>query len=578
MSNPATFDDFGLSNDILKSITDSGYTKPSPIQEQCIKHLLNGRDIIGQAQTGTGKTAAFSLPLLDKIDTKSKNTQLLVLTPTRELAIQVSEAMKKYAKYIKGINILSIYGGQSYDIQLKPLKRGVQVVVGTPGRVMDHIKRKTLKLDNIKALVLDEADEMLKMGFIDDVKWVLGHIPKTRQIALFSATMPKEVKNIAEKFLQDPQIVKIKTKTETNISITQKYLQISGKNKLPALKRILEATITDGIIVFVRTKNDTVAISEQLQNYNYKSSALNGDIAQKERERIITNLRNGKLNIIVATDVAARGIDVPRISHVINYDIPREVELYVHRIGRTGRAGKSGEAILFASAKDMRMLKLIERITRQQITQINLPTIKEVNAKRIESFKASIVANLDKDLTAFSDIIAQVVEENSADINKVAASIALIMQAGKPFLLDSRNEISSTRDAGLVDIKAVALKNHPQIPMQRFRVEVGKRDKISAKNILGAIANEADVDSEYVGVINILDNFSTVDLPDEMPKDVLEILKNTRVAGRKLEISIFTGTNSRNPKKNKSGGKDSWKGKKKKIVGKDKKKNIKNKK
>ena len=546
------FSKLGLSNNILKTIEKIGYTTPSPIQEQCITHLLAGYDVIGQAQTGTGKTAAFSLPVLDNIDLKSTKTQVLVLAPTRELAIQVSEAMKKYAGGLKGIGILAIYGGQSYEPQLKALKRGVQVVVGTPGRVMDHIKKKTLKLDNIKALVLDEADEMLRMGFIDDVKWVLGHIPETRQIALFSATMPKEVKTIANKFLRDPKIIKVESKTETGNNIKQTYIQVSNKNKMPALKRILEANATDGIIIFARTKNDTVTISEQLLNFGYKSSALNGDIAQKDRERIIANLKSNKIDIIVATDVAARGIDVPRISHVINYDIPGEVELYVHRIGRTGRAGRSGEAILFVKSSDTRMLKNIERLTKQPIEKIDLPGIEQINKQRIITFKESIGKNIEKNplgITEFKAIIETFAVENDIDMLDIAASLAVASQNGKRFLLSGNDEIRGDADRGNgISTQAESLKKHPKIPMKRFRIEVGKKDSVAVKNIVGAIANEADIDSEYIGVINILDTFSTIDLPDEMPNDVLEILKNTFVAGKKLSIAVFTGTTSKRSK------------------------------
>jgi ATP-dependent RNA helicase DeaD len=546
MSN---FSALGLSNSILKTLEKIGYETPSPIQEQCITHLLAGKDVIGQAQTGTGKTAAFSLPLLDNVDVKSKNVQVLVLAPTRELAIQVSEAMKTYAAGSKEIGVLSIYGGQSYDIQLKALKRGVQVVVGTPGRVMDHINRKTLKLNNIKALVLDEADEMLRMGFIDDVKWVLERLPEVRQIALFSATMPKEIKTIATKFLKNPEVIKVQGKTETATNITQKYMQVAGKNKLPALKRILEATKTDGIIIFARTKNDTSTISEQLVNFGYKSQALNGDVAQKDRERVIASMKKGNIDIIVATDVAARGIDVPRITHVINYDIPQDVETYVHRIGRTGRAGRSGEAILFARGGDMRMLKQIERHTKQEVEKINLPGVEEINKQRIETFKENITKNLENtptELTMFKEILSKFAEKNQTDILDIAASLAVVATGGKRFLLSGNDEIS--REANEISIKADPLKNHPQIPMKRFRIEVGKRDGAAVKNIVGAIANEADIDSEYIGNINILDNFSTIDLPDEMPSDVFEVLKNTFVAGRKLAIAEFKGSSSKKPK------------------------------
>lgn len=350
------FTDLALSEPVLKAIADVGYEQPSPIQAESIPHLLNGDDLLGLAQTGTGKTAAFALPLLTRVDMKLKTPQILVLAPTRELAIQVSEAFQTYAKNIKGFHVLPIYGGQSFDTQLRGLRRGVQVIVGTPGRVMDHLRRKTLDISNLKALVLDEADEMLRMGFIDDVEWILEHTPKERQTALFSATMPKEIRRVTKRYQRDPKEVSIASETRTGENIEQRYWMVSGTNKLDALTRILEVENTDAMIIFVRTKNATVELAEKLEARGYAAAALNGDMNQQLRERTIDRLKNGKLDIVVATDVAARGIDVVRVSHVLNYDIPYDSEAYVHRIGRTGRAGRSGTAILFVAPREKRLL------------------------------------------------------------------------------------------------------------------------------------------------------------------------------------------------------------------------------
>lgn len=425
-----SFIDLGLSESILKVLDGIGYETPSPIQQKCITHLLDGHDIIGQAQTGTGKTAAFALPLLDKIDISTKHTQLLILAPTRELAIQVSEAVQTYARGMKGFHVLPIYGGQSYDVQLRPLRRGVHAVVGTPGRVMDHIKRGTLKLDGLTSFVLDEADEMLKMGFIDDIKWIMERIPDKRQIALFSATMPTVIKKVAEDFLNKPKIVKIKAKTETATNITQKYWLVGGVHKLDALTRILEVTKFDAMIIFVRTKTLTIELAEKLSARGFSAEAINGDIQQSQRERIINGFKKGKTDILIATDVAARGLDVDRISHVVNYDIPQDAESYVHRIGRTGRAGRYGEAILFVSQRERRMLKTIERVTRQVIEPIELPSAKMINEQRVESFKQKITETLsNQNLSIFEKLVEDYQKTNeSTDPIKIAAALALIAQ------------------------------------------------------------------------------------------------------------------------------------------------------
>jgi ATP-dependent RNA helicase DeaD len=552
------FNSFGLSKALIKVLDEVGYETPSAIQEQCIPHLLNGHDIIGQAQTGTGKTAAFALPLIDRIDLDNNQVQLLVLTPTRELAIQVSEAIQTYARHLKGFHVLPIYGGQSYDIQLRPLKRGVHAVVGTPGRVMDHLKRGTLKLNSLKALVLDEADEMLKMGFIDDVKWVLEKLPKERQIALFSATMPDVIRRVAEKFLNNPKVVKIKTKTATAQTISQRYWLVSGVNKLDALTRILEVESFEALLIFVRTKTATSDLAEKLSARGFTAEAINGDIAQNQRERIIQQLKNGKIDILIATDVAARGLDVNRISHVINYDIPQDPESYVHRIGRTGRAGREGKAILFVAPRERRMLKTIERITRQPIDPMQLPSAKIINEQRVINFKHRITDTLNnQELSIFEELILNYQKEHEIDAFKIASALALMAQGTEPLLLNEKeiNQASfndSSNDKISVSIHADPLKDNPAIKMRRYRVAVGRKDNIKPGNVLGAIANEAEISSEFIGAIQIFQDFTTVDLPDEMPKETIEILKKTRVFDKKLSIEELTEKNNTTSPREKS--------------------------
>lgn len=546
----ASFKSLGLSNNIVKVLDEIGYETPTAIQEQCITHLLDGQDIIGQAQTGTGKTAAFSLPLLDKIDLDNNQVQLLVLTPTRELAIQVAEAIQTYARHLKGFHVLPIYGGQSYDIQLRPLRRGVHAVVGTPGRILDHLKRGTLKLNNLQALVLDEADEMLKMGFIDDVKWVMEKLPKQRQIALFSATMPNVIKRVAETFLNNPKIIQIKTKTATATNITQRYWLVSGVNKLDALTRILEVESFNALLIFVRTKTATIDLAEKLSARGFAAEAINGDIVQNQRERIISQYKQGKIDILIATDIAARGLDVERISHVINYDIPQDPESYVHRIGRTGRAGRTGQAILFVAPRERRMLKTIERITRQPIEPMQLPSAKLINKQRVNNFKQRIVDTLsNQDLAVFEELILEFQQDNEVDTFKIASALALMAQGSEPLLIDEKAlkqaEFSINNGKKItVDIQADNLKDNPQIQMRRYRIEVGNRDKIKPGNILGAIANEAEISSQYIGTIQIFQDFTTVDLPDEMTKETLEVLRNTRVFDKKLNIEELSEKNN----------------------------------
>lgn len=557
------FSDLGLSDSMLKVLDSIGYEVPSPIQEQAITHLLNGKDVIGQAQTGTGKTAAFALPLLDKIDINLNAPQLLILTPTRELAIQVSEAVQTYARGMKGFHVLPIYGGQSYDVQLRPLKRGIHAVVGTPGRVMDHIKRGTLKLDTLKSFVLDEADEMLKMGFIDDIKWVMERIPEKRQIALFSATMPSAITKVAQKFLNDPQTVKVKNKTETASTIVQKYMMVSNMaQKLDALTRILEVTTFDAMIVFARTKTMTVELEEKLSARGFSVAAINGDIAQNQRERIISNYKKGSIDILVATDVAARGLDVERISHVVNYDIPQDAESYVHRIGRTGRAGRTGEAILFVSHRERRMLSTIERITRQKIDPIELPSAKLINDKRIEAFKQNINQTINnQNLQMFEKLVSEFQTENpKIELLKIASALAFIAQGKEPLLLLDKVQNYGKESQGQeksIPIQASPLKNHPQILMRRYRIDVGHNHKIKPSNILSVIANEAEIDGEYIGSIQIFDHCSTIDLPNEMPQEVLEILRKTKISDQCLNTAELTEKNNKiTVKSSKSGNRN----------------------
>ena len=544
------FESFGLSDNILKVLDEIGYESPTAIQEQCITYLLDGHDVIGQAQTGTGKTAAFTLPLLDRIDLKNNQVQLLVLTPTRELAIQVSEAIQTYARHLKGFHVLPIYGGQSYDVQLKPLKRGVHAVVGTPGRIMDHLKKGTLKLNLLKTLVLDEADEMLRMGFIDDVKWVMKKLPKKRQIALFSATMPDAIRRVAETFLNKPKIVKIKTKTATAKTISQSYWLIGGLNKLDALTRILEIELFDALIIFVRTKTATIDLAEKLSARGFAAEPINGDIAQNQRERIITQLKQGKIDILIATDVAARGLDVERISHVVNYDIPQDPESYVHRIGRTGRAGRQGKAILFVASREKRILRTIEKITRQPIEPMQLPSAAIINEQRIKNFKERIANTLsNQNLSVFEELVLSYQKENEVDVLKMASALALMAQGSEPLLLnekDFKQNSFSDEDKNKVTIslQPEPLKEYPQIQMRRYRIALGHKDKIRPGNILGAIANEAEISSDYIGTIQILQDFTVIDLPDEMPSETFEILKNTRIFNKTLNLEELTNKNN----------------------------------
>ena len=573
-----TFTDLKLPQPILQALEKVGYEKPSPIQAESIPLLLDGHDLLGQAQTGTGKTAAFALPMLANLDIEGNYPQLLVLAPTRELAIQVAEAFQAYASFSKKIRVLPVYGGQSYDNQIRQLKRGVQVVVGTPGRVIDHIKRGTLKLDQLKFLVLDEADEMLRMGFIDDVELILSHAPAERQTALFSATMPGPIKKITERYLKDPKHVKIASKVSTASTIRQRYCQVAGHHKLEALTRIMEVEPFDGVIIFVRTKTATLELSEKLAARGYDVEPLNGDIPQNARERTVDRLKQGKIDILVATDVVARGLDVERVSHVINFDVPYDTESYVHRIGRTGRAGRTGDAILFISHREKRMLQSIERATRQTIESMPIPSITELNETRLSNFKQSISeATKDDSIENLMPIVDMLREEIEASPEVLLAALVKIAQGDEPLLLkesdrpdlhskprrdrDFDNSNRRDRDGGKgrdARRKSPRDSRRPDEGKQRFRIEVGHVHGVKPGNIVGAIANEANIDSKHIGAIEIYDNFSTVDLPEGMPADTRQTLQGTRVAGQRLALREWS---DKPPAKGKGKGPGAGRGK-----------------
>jgi ATP-dependent RNA helicase DeaD len=548
MTDPtdSPFAHFGLAAPVLQAVEEVGYETPSPIQAEAIPPLLEGRDLLGQAQTGTGKTAAFALPLLSRLDLDVAAPQLLVLTPTRELAIQVAEALQTYARHLRGFHVLPIYGGQSIGVQLRQLKRGAHVIVGTPGRIIDHLGRKTLKFDRLKAVVLDEADEMLRMGFIDDVEAILEATPDTRQVALFSATMPPAIARVAKKHLNDPAEIRIAAKTATVATVEQRFWPVSGLHKLDALTRILEVETFDGMLVFVRTKQATEELAGKLEARGYAATALNGDMPQPQRERTVERLRSGKLDIVVATDVAARGLDVERITHVINYDIPYDAEAYVHRIGRTGRAGRTGQAILFVAPRERRMLRTIEHATRQQITPMRLPTREDVTDRRVARFKELLDETIEgQELDFFRDVVEGYREERGADIEAVASALAFLVQRERP-LAPSQVEMPTERQAG-ADRKGAPRHERPDFSRDvpsgavRYRIEVGRDHGVQPKNIVGAIANEAGLDSRDIGHIKLFDSFSTVDLPEGMPKELFKHLQGVWICGRQLRMSVDGG-------------------------------------
>jgi ATP-dependent RNA helicase DeaD len=583
------FGDLSLPAALLKALDDVGYEAPSPIQAQTIPPLLEGRDLLGQAQTGTGKTAAFALPLLARIDLKLRAPQALVLAPTRELAIQVAEAFQKYAAHLPGFHVLPIYGGQGYAPQLQALRRGAHVIVGTPGRVIDHMDRGTLKLDALACLVLDEADEMLRMGFIEDVEKVLQNTPATRQVALFSATMPPAIRRIAQTYLKSPVEITIRSKTSTVANTRQRYWLASGSvSKLDALTRILEAETFDGMIVFVRTRQETTELASRLEARGFGAAPLSGDIDQKTRERTVNRLKSGDLDIIVATDVAARGLDVERISHVINYDVPTDTESYVHRIGRTGRAGRSGEAILFVMPRERHMLRVIERATRQTIAAMELPIAAAINEQRLAKLADRISEILgNPDLAAaigpFRTMLERYQQERPAPALDIAAALAHIAQGDTPLLVDAPAARSDQRPERREPPRREARFERPDTPrrdprpekaarppepmpvpaepvraarpdasqaerprgpsrgpkpgMDVYRVEVGQRHGVQPGNIVGAIANEAEMESKYIGRIDIFEDHSTVELPQGMPKEIFHGLQKVWVAGQQLRLS-----------------------------------------
>ena len=525
-ASPVGFHAFALSAPVFKALDDVGYEAPSPIQAQIIPHVLAGRDVVGQAQTGTGKTAAFALPLLSRLDLHRLEPQILVLTPTRELAIQETAAFERYGAHLRGLRVLPIYGGQDYRNQLRQLKRGVQVVVGTPGRVIDHMRRGTLQLAGLICLVLDEADEMLRMGFIDDVEWILQQTPAGRQVALFSATIPQAIRDIAQRHLHDPAEVTITVRTTTVETLHQRYLLVRDSDKLEALTCILEAETFAGMLVFVRTKTATVTLAEQLVAHGFAAAPLHGDMAQPQRERTVERFTTGQLDILVATDVAARGLDIERISHVINYDIPFDTDAYVHRVGRTGRAGRRGEAILFVTPQEKRLLYAIEKATRQKITLMPLPTTEAMNHQRVARFTRRITDTLTAaDLPVFRQVLGQYQQEHQVPALDIAAALAKLVQGDRPLLLAPRPTSSPPAAddqprAAKGDIKRRAVAR-PDMAMERFRIEVGRNHGVKAGNIVGAIANEAGLDYDYIGRIDIAMAYSTVELPEGMPSEYL---------------------------------------------------------
>ena len=571
-ASPVTFRDLALSDPVLRALADVGYEAPSPIQAATIPVLLSGKDMLGQAQTGTGKTAAFALPALSRVDLSKHEPQVLVLVPTRELALQVAEAFQRYAAHIKGFHVLPIYGGQSYQPQLNALRRGVHVVVGTPGRVIDHMNRGTLKLNELSLLVLDEADEMLQMGFVDAVESILEQTPPQRQVALFSATMAAPIRRIAAKHLRSPVEVTIKSKTSTATNIRQRYWMVSGMHKLDALTRILEAETFDGMLVFTRTKQSTVELAEKLEARGFAAAPLNGDIPQQHRERTVARLKSGQIDILVATDVAARGLDVERIGHVINYDVPYDTESYVHRIGRTGRAGRKGEAILFIAPRERNMLRAIERATRQVIEPMNLPTVDAVNALRTAKFKQRILESvLSAEAIALRPVLEQFESESGVALIDIAAALASMAQGSTPLLLGGRADrpesprpenvrpevhapaasreaeafVRGERPGGSERSGGSEETAEPRAPrpksaaglMETFRIEVGSVHGIKPSNVVGAIANEAGIEGVHIGRIDIREDHSFVDLPEGMPKPVFKLLQKVLVAGRELRIT-----------------------------------------
>ncbi|WP_416223909.1 DEAD/DEAH box helicase [Synechococcus sp. CBW1107] len=571
---PSGFASFGFASELLETLSAIGYEQPSPIQAAAIPELLLGRDLVGQAQTGTGKTAAFALPLLARLDPEQRKPQVLVLAPTRELAMQVADAFNTYASRLPNVRVLAVYGGADFRDQIQQLRRGVQIVVGTPGRVMDHMRQGTLDLSGLRALVLDEADEMLRMGFIDDVEWVLEQLPSERQVVLFSATMPAEIRRISHNYLRQPAEVTIRTKAADGGRIRQRYLMVHGPHKLPVLQRVLEAESSEGTIIFARTKAITLTVAEFLESHGYEVAVLNGDVPQAQRERTIERLKDGRVDVLVATDVAARGLDVERVGLVVNYDMPFDGEAYVHRIGRTGRAGRSGEAILFLTPRERRFLGGLERAVGRAIEPMEVPSNATINQNRLDRLRQKLTNGLttpigtEEERALLSEILQRVAQEHEVSSEQLALVALQMSLVGKPLLLhgdeqwsqpaargparDSRSGSPRDRDGGTRrtierrpagrDGRSTGAPRSQEVSpvdadMDRFRIEVGWRDRIKPGNIVGAIANEAGIAGKMIGRIHIFDAHSTVDLPKGMPEDVFENLRRLRVMNRELQIT-----------------------------------------
>ena len=561
-----TFADLGLKAPILEALNDLGYEKPSPIQAECIPHLLSGRDVLGMAQTGSGKTAAFSLPLLNNIDPDLRAPQILVLAPTRELAVQVAEAMTEFSKHMRGVNVVALYGGQRYDVQLRALRQGPQIVVGTPGRLLDHLKRGTLDLSKLSGLVLDEADEMLRMGFIEDVETIMAQIPDGHQTALFSATMPEAIRRITKRFMKDPQEVRIQSSVTTRPDISQSYWSVYGMRKNEALVRFLEAEDFDAAIIFVRTKNATLEVAEALERSGYNSAALNGDMNQALREQTLERLKDGRLDILIATDVAARGLDVERISLVVNYDIPMDSESYVHRIGRTGRAGRAGRALLFVENRERRLLRNIERTMKLTIPEADLPNAELLGKRRLEKFAAKVQQQLESsDLDQYRALLSQiqpVAEGEELDMETLAAALLKMAQGERSLIVppdapmrpkrefrdrDDRFERRGDRnDRGpRGDRPERGGEDRPRRErrdagdMELYRIEVGRDDGVEVRHIVGAIANEGDISSRYIGNIKLFGSHSTIELPKGMPGEVLQHFTRTRILNKPMNMQLL---------------------------------------
>ncbi|MBE8596571.1 DEAD/DEAH family ATP-dependent RNA helicase [Xenorhabdus sp. BG5] len=553
-----SFADLGLSAPILSALGDLGYEKPSPIQQQCIPHLLNGRDVLGMAQTGSGKTAAFSLPLLNNIDAELKAPQILVLAPTRELAVQVAEACSDFSKHMRNVNVVALYGGQRYDVQLRALRQGPQVVVGTPGRLLDHLKRGTLDLSNLKGLVLDEADEMLRMGFIEDVENIMSQIPAEHQTALFSATMPEAIRRITRRFMNDPQEVRIQSSVTNRPDISQSYWSVYGMRKNEALVRFLEAEDFDAAIIFVRTKNATLEVAETLERNGYNSAALNGDMNQALREQTLERLKDGRLDILIATDVAARGLDVDRISLVVNYDIPMDAESYVHRIGRTGRAGRAGRALLFVENRERRLLRNVERTMKLTIPEVELPNAELLSQRRLEKFAANVQNQLESsDLDQYRALLSKLGTGDDLDMETLAAALLKMAQGERSLILPPdpvrrprrefndrddrrRNSNSNSNGFGERDRGDRPRRERRDVgDMELYRIEVGRDDGVEVRHIVGAIANEGDISSRYIGNIKLFATHSTIELPKGMPGELLSHFTRTRILNKPMNMQLM---------------------------------------